>query len=141
MAREVRAFQVTVPAGTPQNAPQVFNLTMPPRVVRRITWTVPPGPRGNVGFQVGMAGTQLIPYNPGGFVVADGESEDWDLEELPSSGAWQVIAYNLGLYPHTLYFRFLVDLPGSTAQPLLAPIPTEQLSQPADQVPDQALSG
>ena len=120
MAQEVQEFQVTVPAGTLQSAPLIAALAMPPRVIERIEITVPPGPRGNVGFQLGMAGRQLLPYTPGAFVVADDEKIAWELQGLPSSGAWQCIAYNSGQFPHTLYFRFLTSLPLdlATAVPL-----------------------
>ena len=124
MAREIQAFAVTIPAGTAQASPQVSDLAMPPRLVERIEVRVPPGPRGQLGFQIGMAGRQLLPYNAGQYVVTDDEALSWDLYDLPSSGAWQVIAYNTGAYPHTLYLRFLVELPGEelvASAPLLPP--------------------
>lgn len=111
MAREIQAFQVTVPAGTLQSAPQVSTLAMPPRIVRRVEIVVPAGALFQVGFQLAMAGTQVIPYTRGAFVVTDDEKIGWDLEGQSTSGAWELIAYNTGLFPHTLYFRFLVDLP------------------------------
>lgn len=144
MAREVQVFDVTVPAGTLKTAPQVTALAMPARVVREIEVIIPPGPRGNVGFQIGLANRQLLPYTAGSFIVSDDETIRWPLEEMPSSGAWQVIAYNTGQFPHTLEFRFLVDLPGtvgSALPPMLeagslsspVPIGTGSSSAPSDQ--------
>lgn len=122
MAQEVRTFQVTVPANTPSSAPQTFDISFPPRPVRQIEWMVPPGPRGNVGFQLGLAGTPLIPYNRDAWIIANGDTRQWNLEGVPDSGAWQVRAYNTGSFPHTLYFRFLLDLPVQGAQGFPAPI-------------------
>lgn len=112
MAREVQAFQVTIPAGTAKASPQTTALTMPARIVREVEVLVPPGPRGNVGFQLAMAGNQLLPYTAGTFLVTDNEVLRWPLEGYPDSGAWQLIAYNTGIFDHTLYLRFLVDIPG-----------------------------
>lgn len=127
MAQEVQAFSATIPAGTPQSAPVAISLAMPPRVVRRIEWKVPPGPKGNMGFQIGMAGTQLIPYSVGAFIVADDDSEGWDLVGLPSSGAWQLLGYNTGIFAHTVYLRFLVDLPSDGTAAAAALIPAAAL--------------
>lgn len=122
MAREVRRFSVTIPAGTLQAAPQVSPLTMPDRVVRRVVVVVPPGPRGLVGFQLTHAGSQMIPVNSGQFVVADDERIEWDTEGYIDTGAWQMTAYNTGSFPHTLEVRFEVDLIQSVAD-LLGPQP------------------
>jgi hypothetical protein len=113
MAREVHSFEVTIPAGTAKASPQVTDLAMPPRVVVEVEVVVPPGPRGKVGFQLGAAGVQMLPYQPGTFFVADHESIRWPLEGQISSGAWQLIAYNTGFFAHTLEVRFLVDLPAT----------------------------
>lgn len=110
MAFEVYRFAVTIPAGTLQAAPQVSALPMPARVVEKIVVVVPPGPRGQVGFQLASGGLQIVPVNAGQFVVADDEKIEWMLTGLLQSGAWQLIAYNAGTNPHTLELRFEVDL-------------------------------
>lgn len=128
MAREVHSFDVTVPAGTLKAAPQVTNLGIPPRDVREIEVIIPPGPRGVVGFQLAAAGQQMLPYEPGAFFVSDHEKIAWPVEEQITSGAWQLIAYNTGQYPHTLEVRFLVDLPRPA--PAGALLPLSALSSP-----------
>lgn len=112
MAREIREFAVTVPHGTAKATPQVTDVASGTRILRRLEVKVPDGPRGQMGFQIGMATRQLIPYGVGQFIVTNDVELGWDLEDQPSSGAWQVIAYNTGLFDHTLYVRFLFDLPG-----------------------------
>ena len=115
MAQEIQAYSVSIPPQTPQSAPIAFNVGFPPREVNEIEVVVPPGPRGEVGFQLGFGGSQLIPYTAGQWIVADDEVMHWPIEGMPDSGAWQLIAYNTGIYPHTLAVRFLVNLPGGSA--------------------------
>lgn len=128
MAREVHKFAVTVPAGTPQNAPLKFDLGMPEREVTELEIVVPPGPRGVMGFAIGYGGTAVIPYEPGAFFVTDDERIRWPLSDHITSGAWQCFAYNTGQFAHTLEVRFLCDLPTEAASLVTAPIPAEQLS-------------
>lgn len=116
MARELRKFAVVIPASTPQASPLVFSMEFPPRVVQRVQIVVPPGPRGEVGFQVAMSGRQIIPSEAGAFFVTDDEVIDWPLEDQNTSGGWQLIAYNTGAYNHTLEVRFLVVLPPGLAE-------------------------
>lgn len=128
MAAEVQRFAVTIPAGTLKSAPLAFSLSMPPRTITEVEIVVPPGPRGEVGFQLGFSGSQLIPYTAGQFFVTDDEKITWKVEGMPDSGAWQMIAYNTGTYPHTIEIRFLCELLDSTATPDPAPISAADLS-------------
>lgn len=124
MAREIRNFTVSVPIGTTIAAPQVTALTMPARQVRGIRVRVPPGPRGAVGFALGASGVAVLPWGPGEWMVADDEAIEWPLDGQITSGAWQLRAYNLGDYPHTLYVTFQLDpLPSvENGQLLSAPL-------------------
>lgn len=129
MAREVYRFAVTVPAGTLQSAPAVTALTMPERQVRLITVTVPPGARGLVGFQFTHAGSQLIPINAGQFLIMDGRTKEFSLDDYLTSGAWQLTAYNTGTAPHTLEIWFEVDLvPAQVVAPTLTLIRNDALA-------------
>lgn len=128
MAQEIQAFEVDIPAGTLKTAPRTFQLTMPPRTIDEVEILVPPGPRGNVGFQLALAGTQIIPYTAGAFLVSDDEVIRWPLQGYPDSGAWELIAYNLGQFQHSLYLRFLVELPALAPLALLTPLPASVLS-------------
>lgn len=110
MADEVRTFAVTVAAGTPSTAPQVTDLAMPARTVREVRVRVPPGPAGTVGFALASSGVQVVPWNTGGWLVANDETMAFPLAGQIDSGAWQLMAYNLGVFAHTLYVTFLLDL-------------------------------
>lgn len=129
MADEVHLFTVTVPASTAKAVPLTFNLTMPlGRVVERVEIEIPPGPRGEVGWQIAQGGNQLYPYQVGAFVISDGREVDWDVVGGVDSGAWQVIIYNTGSFPHTLQFRFLTHLtPTSSPSAGFAPLPLDAL--------------
>lgn len=142
MAIEVYNFAVTVLTGTTKTAPQITNMPMPPRIVQKIVVVVPPGPRGNVGFQIGLAGQQLIPITEGQFFITDNEVPSFELDNLPTSGAWQLIAYNTGTYSHTLQIRFYAALTSIEAPGISSPIDATQLPAPVLTAPsDQADQG
>jgi len=116
MAREVRNFAVTVAAATPIASPQLTALTMPSRIVRQVRVRIPPGPSGQVGFALASGGVPILPWGPGQWMIGDNEVITWDLEGQIDSGAWQLRAYNTGVYAHTLYVTFSLDpLPGAVA--------------------------
>jgi hypothetical protein len=110
MAREIYAFSVSVAPGSTQNAPQRTNLSMPFRRIEAVEIVVPDGLRGQVGFALGAAGVAMIPVNSGQWIVTNDEKIHWPLEDQITSGAWQLIAYNLGVFTHILQIRFLVQL-------------------------------
>lgn len=116
MPAEVRHFTATIPAGTPQAAPVTISLAMPVRVVRWVHWRVPRGPVGTFGWLLAMGGVAVQPLPAGTYVVADGESHQWDMTGQPDSGAWQVKGYNTGANPHSVYLSFGVDLPARRVQ-------------------------
>lgn len=115
MAQEIREFAVLVPAGTAKAVPLVTDISFPAREVIGVSWRVPPGPSGLMGWALTSAGAPVIPIQPGGYVVTDNESATWDLEGYLDSGNWQVTAYNTGLYDHTVYLTFRLDLIGAAA--------------------------
>lgn len=121
MAQEIREFVVTVPAGTAKAAPAVTNISFPERTVDAISWRVPPGPSGLMGWQLTSAGTPVIPIQPNTFMVTDNQSDTWYLEDYLDSGNWQVTAYNTGIYPHSVYLTFLLSLPGAGTPPPVPP--------------------
>lgn len=110
MAAEVRNFAVSVAAGTPQATPQVSPMTVAARIVRGVRVRVPPGPAGLVGWALSVAGTRIIPWGANEWMVQDNEVTEWQLDGQITSGAWQLQAYNTGVYAHTVYVTFLLDL-------------------------------
>lgn len=128
MAVEVRDFTVTIPAGTAVSAHFTASLAFPARVVTQINVRVPPGPRGEVGFAIGTGGLNVLPYDPGTFIVTDDEDLTYVLEETITSGAWQLLGYNTGSFDHTLRIYFSCDLVQSSAAGGAAGIPAGSLS-------------
>ena len=108
MATSVLAFTVTVPAGTLSSSLYVQSLAVGTNTIDLIHWRVPPGPRGNLGWFLSMGRVQVVPEIAGSYVVADDESDDWQISDLPDSGAWQLSGYNTGQYNHTVYLYFHV---------------------------------
>lgn len=121
MAQEIREFAVLVPHGTPKTAPAVTNIRFPAREVIAVSWKVPPGPSGLMGWALTSAGTPVIPIQQGTYIVTNDQADTWDLEGYLDSGNWQVTAYNTGLYDHTVYLTFLLNLPGTAASPAPPP--------------------
>lgn len=117
MALEVQHFTATIPAGTPASAPVTVQVTMPARIVRSIDWRVPNGPMGIFGWQVAMGGVKVFPSGGDQWVIANDEHGTWTVHGAPSSGAWQVIGYNTGINPHSVYLAFHVDLPVDSKGP------------------------
>lgn len=121
MPREVRHFTATIPASTPLTAPVTVPIAMPPRIVRSVYWRVPNGPMGVFGWQLAMGGVIVLPTAGDLYVVANDEHDTWYPEGHPDSGAWQVIGYNTGTSPHSVYLAFSVDFP-VPARALRAPV-------------------
>lgn len=121
MAQEFREFAVTVPPGTPQATPLTQSIAFPSRVVRSISWRVPPGPSGKMGWALTSAGAPVIPIQRGVYVVTDDRADTWLLDGYLDSGNWAVTAYNTGVYAHTVYLTFALDLPGTGAPPIQPP--------------------
>jgi hypothetical protein len=126
MANEVRAYQVTIPAGTAQAAPMRASLAMPPRDVVGLEIVVPPGPSGTMGFAITMGGVNVLPIQPGTFIVTDNQRIEWPLNDLPDSGAWQLTGYNTDVFDHTVYLTWLVNQIG--AQTSRSPVENVALS-------------
>jgi hypothetical protein len=101
-------FQPTTPSGTAESSPYTKDLTLPQYEVQLIQWVVPPGPQGNLGWQLWYSGAIVVPQN-GGWIITDNERNTWELDELPVAGDWQFHGYNTGDYDHTVYLRFLVN--------------------------------
>jgi hypothetical protein len=104
----VYQFEPTVPNGTAQSSPYSTTLTIPQYEVQLIRWRVPPGPQGNLGWQLLYSGSIIFPQN-GLWIVADNEFATWELDELPTGGSWEFQGYNTGTYDHTVYLTFLCN--------------------------------
>lgn len=124
MAQEIREYAVTVPAGTVQAAPLVTDISFPERTVVAVSWRVPPGPSGLMGWALTSAGTPVIPIQPDTYIVTDDQAGTFPLHGYLDSGNWQVTAYNTGTYPHTVYLAFQLDPPGTAATPAPPPAGT-----------------
>lgn len=130
MAGEIRTATAIIPPGTPVAAPVTVNVSFPDRIVRSVRWRVPRGANGLMGWQLTSDGVPVIPVVAGTFIVADDEHDDWPLDGYPTSGNWQVTGYNTGVYPHTVYLTFLLDLitPAVTPPALAAAQPAPVLA-------------
>lgn len=104
----VRAFDVTIPAGTLKTAPLVTLTQFEPSVVDHIDWLFPAGCAGLVGIQIGARSVPVIPDGVGSFTTRSGSSAGYDLSDHHTTGDWSVIGYNLGTFPHTIHVEFKI---------------------------------
>lgn len=123
MAQEIREFAVTIPKGTPLSAPVTQSIAFPERSVVAVTWRVPPGPSGRMGWALTSAGAPVIPIQPNTYIVTDNQSDTWYLDGYLDSGNWQLTGYNTGAYPHTVYLTFQLELTSSSTPATVAPLP------------------
>lgn len=131
MAQEIRAAQALIPAGTPVAAPVTVDVSFPERYVRSVRWRVPHGPSGLMGWRLSSDGVPVIPVKAGTWIIADGESDDWPLDGYPDAGNWQVTGYNTGVFDHTVYLTFLLDLitPAVAPAAVVAAAPAPALAE------------
>lgn len=135
MPQESYAWTVPIANTFTKANPLVQNLAQPPRNLRKIHVLVPPGPRGEVGFAFGMGGVALYPTqnSPNSnavtsqWLILNDFHFDFEPYNAPNSGAWQLIAYNTGLFSHTLYIWFELD-PIDQTQPPAVPFSLGQLN-------------
>lgn len=121
VGQEWREFAVLVPAGTAKEAPVTVDVSFPPRTVLSVSWRVPPGPSGLMGWALTSAGTPVIPIQPGTYIVTDDQAATFALAGYLDSGNWQVTGYNTGLYDHTVYLTFELDVSAAAVIPVLPP--------------------
>ena len=107
MASRIESPTALIPAGTAQASPVSLPLTFREMVIDRVDIVIPPGPSGLVGFFVAQSGNQIIPFNPGQFIIADDKYFSWPLEDYPTGAKWTCVGYNTDIYPHTIQFHFL----------------------------------
>lgn len=109
MTDRVEWFDTQVAAGILATAPHTYSLAFSPGTVVGITVKVPPGPAGNVGFQIWAGGSQYIPRTPGVYIVPDDDRIDWPVTNAIDSGSWALVAYNTDVWPHLLQVGFQVN--------------------------------
>jgi len=115
MATEIYASSVVIPAGTPQGAPVLIDVSFNAMVTEIVDWRVPRGPSGLMGWRLTSGGVQVMPKNLGQWLITDNERGSWVLEGLHDSGKWEIQGYNTGTHPHVVNVRFHVSPIGRAA--------------------------
>lgn len=131
MASRVELFAVTVPLGTAIASPQVTALDFDIAEVDAVSFLVPKGCNGLVGFQLRHSNAGVFPREDTKWIIANGETIDWPVEHAPTGRKWQLRAYNTGIFDHTIYVRLLVrevDLGHGGPMPALTIIQPDQVA-------------
>lgn len=119
-------FNVTFQPGSTPAAPVTVAIPLGDVYAYSVEIEVPDGPSGNMGFYLLYAGVPIVPYaqTPTFLVVDDYEHTFPIAAELASS--LNIVGYNTGYWPHTVYMRFLATPISAYAGNLIIP-PTSQL--------------
>lgn len=121
---QVQQFIATIPAGTAIATPVTVQMQLTVFQVDAVHIRVPKGHNGQTGFFIASSGQQIIPFRAGNVPVwinANDETFRWDLAELPQSGDYQLVGYNLGNFDHTFHVRWELS---NTPDPSPGPPPT-----------------
>lgn len=107
-ASRVEVYEVTVPWGTTSDAPYELETHFADGELVGVEILFPDGCSGEVGVQLAVGGSQSIPTTRGAWLIANGETINYDLVGQANNGAWSVLAYNTDVYDHTVHVRYLV---------------------------------
>jgi hypothetical protein len=102
-------FACTALAGQGVGNPVIVPCNLPAGQVIGVKVIVPPGPRGKLGFAIGMSGQRVIPSNGQPYIYVDNQVMEFNVPESYTSGAWQVFLSNAGAWPHTIFAIFVVE--------------------------------
>jgi hypothetical protein len=101
-------FTLTIPAGTPAEAPEELELQLSHGIVHTVRLDFPPGPRGEVSIIICDALHQVFPTNEGGVFNADNTyinfNDYYDLTRAPyllTAKGWSPDAD----YDHTIHIE------------------------------------
>lgn len=109
MADRVEIRDVVIPAGTLSTAPQTTALTWRQGYPVRVEIRFPPGPSGLVGIRLHHSGVSVVPKDGSAFLVTDDEVIDWEITLSNYQPKWTAVAYNEGVYQHTLQIRMHIN--------------------------------
>jgi hypothetical protein len=110
-----------VTAGTAIATPVSQALTPSEEIVTDLEIVIPTGHVGLTGIAIFYASRQVIPFDTGDWITANGDVIHWPLSDFPTGGQWVAKAYNTDVYDHSFYLRWLVnDLPDPPVPPQLA---------------------
>jgi hypothetical protein len=115
-------FAFTIPAGTAKATPVRNSMAIGVRKLVGVSWMIPQGPSGALGWYFSMGGVQVIPVNSGAWLIRDGNADGSELSHLPDSGAWQLTAYNTGTFPHTIYVTLYASVIRTAPPPPPSPL-------------------
>lgn len=100
---------MTVPPSTAIAAPTSTDMEFQPAEVVGIEIDIPDGHSGLTGLAIAYGHQPVLPYSPGAWIIGNDDKIEWALHNLTDSGTFQAITYNLDIFPHSFYVRFLVD--------------------------------
>jgi hypothetical protein len=107
--KRIYEAQFTVPAGTVIAAPVSQPVVLEDANLDTVRVIVPDGHSGLTGLRITWGGVQILPINPGTWVVSNNEIFDWPADEEVTANGLSLTGYNLDVYPHAFYLRFQIS--------------------------------
>ncbi len=129
----------TVPAGTPVAAPVTVPVILEDAKLISLRIIIPDGHNALTGLRVTWAGTQVVPYGTGTWIIANSEIIDYDWDDEVTANGLALAGYNTDIFDHSFQLRFTVgDLntrpPVAISSPLAGPQAAPSASLPLEQL-------
>jgi len=96
---------VNVSPGTLPAAPLSTPWKTEDNTLISIELEIPPGHNGLTGIRIMKGDTQLLPFGSNSWIIANGYTNTFAIDDYMPTGDIKVQAYNQGAYPHTFYLR------------------------------------
>lgn len=125
LAEHVRVLEVETPANTLETAPQVTTWTVGATTLRRLEVTIPVGHNGLTGIAFRFAGTRVVPFGEGEWLVGNDSTRVFEPDLQLAGGRLDVVTFNTGEYPHSHHLiAHLESLSRASSEPVLvSPVP------------------
>lgn len=122
-------YTAVVPNTATIIAPAVFVPALPAGIMEKIELQIPPGHVGATGIRFRQSKQQIVPWsNTVAWIIGDDIDMTFPVGIEIDTG-FDIIAYNVGNYPHSFYLRFTIrQLAESTGLPTLTLIDNSRLT-------------
>lgn len=121
IARRYSPLDITVQPGTPVDTPLHVDWNIGDVWLYEIDLRIPPGHGGQTGIRFVLGYSQVVPWDEStSWINGNDDTLSFDVEEEVGNGL-DIYAYNLGIWPHSFYLRFVnVPIAGSSS-PIVVP--------------------
>ncbi|MGH7238945.1 MAG: hypothetical protein ACREHG_02645 [Candidatus Saccharimonadales bacterium] len=116
--------QVTCPAGTTSDTPFTAQFALEDATLISVEIVIPSGHAGLTGIRITRAGTPILPYSRGSFIVSNDEKLLVPFNGEMTATGLTVETFNSDIYDHTFYLRAVIQDLIVASGPNAVPAPT-----------------